>query len=277
MTQEITSQYNIRLVPLYISIDGKSYLENEVDLAWFYKQLPKWTVGDRLPVSSSPPPCDFLRAYRELSQRSEAVLHISLSSKLSATFDSLLQAKKMAEAETPQIPFAIINTFTVCGAQMLITIEAARAAANGKSLPEVVAVAEKMVGKVNHISVLDDLSLLAKGGRIHRGRVWAGSKVSNTALMEITIATGGEYRPIARYKTREKALEALLEIVKEGSDNRRLHVAINHTDALARAEELKEWILSRFRCAEFYITPILPVVTTHNGLGALKLSWWAED
>ena len=276
MTQKIAKEHDIRLVPLHVTIDGRAYPENEIDLTWFYQQMPKWKENG-LPTTSAPSAGDFLQAYRELSQKAEAVLDISLSSKFSATFSSAIHAKKMAENETPQVPFEIIDTFTACGAQMLIAIEAARAAAAGQSLPKVIEVANKMVKRVNYISLSDDISYLARGGRIHKGHIWAGAKVNSTVLLEATIATGGENRPLGRYRTKEQVLKALFEIVKERSSGKKLHVAINHADALAEAEELKEQVLSRFRCAEVYVTPILPLVTTHNGLGACKFSWWSED
>ncbi|MFC1938595.1 hypothetical protein ACFLWM_00345 [Chloroflexota bacterium] len=69
-------------------------------------------------------------------------------------------------------------------------------------------------------------------------------------------------------------MRALLDIVKARSANQRLHVAINHADAAAEAEGLKDMVLSKFQCVEVYVTPILPLVTVHNGLGTLKFSRW---
>jgi DegV family protein with EDD domain len=275
MTQEMADAHNIRLIPLYVIIDGKSYPENEVDLAQFYALMPKWKE-DGLPATSAPSAGDFLEAYRELSQRAEAVLDISLSSKFSTTFSSAMRAKKLAARETPHTPFEIVDTLTVCGAQMLIAIETSRAVAKGKNLPEVIDIASNMTKRVNCISLSPDLYYLAKGGRIHKGRALAGSTVTNTVLLEADYTTGGVNRPLGRYKTKNPALRALLEIVKGRSANQRLHVAINHADAPAEAEGLKEEVLSKFQCAEIYVTPILPLVTVHNGLGALKFSWWGE-
>jgi fatty acid-binding protein DegV len=83
--------------------------------------------------------------------------------------------------------------------------------------------------------------------------------------------------PLARCKTREQALEKLFEIIGERSGRRTLRAAINHTDALTEAEELRELVLSRFPCAECFITPVYPTVTHHDGLGVVKFSWWAAD
>jgi DegV family protein with EDD domain len=192
-------------------------------------------------------------------------------------FNTATQAKKMAEEELPRTAIEVVDSCTVCSAQMLIAIEAARAAAAGKSLPEVAEVANKMVKKVNNISLIDDLSLLAKGGRIHKVRPWAGSKVTNTVLIEANAATGVEHRPVARCRTKGQALKTLFDIVKERSGNGKLHVVINHADALVEAEELKKIVSSRFSCAEVFITPLYPLVTHHTGVGTRVFNWWSED
>jgi DegV family protein with EDD domain len=276
ITKELADEYSIKLVPVTIIIGGKAYPETEIDLAWYYEQLPKWKAEDKVPTSSSASIGYFLEAYRELSQQAQAILCITYSSKFGMMFNTAMQAKKMAEEELPQTAIEVVDSCTVCGAQMLIALEAARAAAAGKSLPEVVEVANKMVKRVNNVSLMDDLSLLAKGGRIHKVRPWAGSKVTNTVLIGASAATGGEHRPIARCKTKGQALKTLFDAVKERSGNGKLHVAINHADALVEAEELKELASSRFPCAEVFITPLYPLVTHHTGVGTRVFNWWSD-
>ncbi len=277
ISREIANNYHIRLVPLYIHLDGKSFLENEIDLSWFCKQLPRWKKENRVITTSAPSVGDFLDAFRELSRQAEAVLAVCLSSKFSATFGSALEAKKIAGGEMPDVAFELFDTLTVCGAQMLIALESAKAAAAGRSLNEVVKHASYITERVNYINLSSDVSNLAKCGRIHRARNLAGSKVANTMLMEATMATGGEHKALGRYSTRKKALERIVEIMKERNGNRRLHVVINHADTLSEAEELRDKILSTFRCCEMFICQSLPVVTYHEGLGNLKCSWWSED
>ena len=277
MSQELADEFNVKLAPLSVILDGKAYPETEIDLAWFYKQIPLWKKADKMPTTSSVSSGYFLEAYRELGQKAEAVLYIGHSSKFGMSSNAGMQAKKMAGEELPQTPIEAIDCYTVAGAQMLIVLEAARAAAAGKSLPEVVELVNDMMKKVNYIHLSDDLSLLAKGGRIHKARAWADSQITNTMLLEATISTGGEMKPLARCRTRRQALEKLFETVKERNSNGKLRVAINHVDALSEAEQLKELTLSRFSCAEVFITPVYPLITAHVGLGAIDFSWWGES
>ena len=122
----------------------------------------------------------------------------------------------------------------------------------------------------------DNLYYLAKGGRIHRARPWADSKISNTSLLSLDNSTEGQTTPFQRYKTKGEALKALFDLVRSSGANSRLHIAINHADALVEAEQLKEMAISQFKCAEVFLSDIGPLVTTHTGLGTRAFSWWCE-
>lgn len=276
MTKELADEYSIKVLPMWVILDGKACPENQIDLAWYYGQIPQWKASNKMPTTSSISTGQFLEAFRELSQKVEAILYIGYSSKFGMAFSSAVQAKKMAESELPQTVIEVIDTYTVLGAQMLIVIEASKAVAAGKTLSEVVQLVNSLIKKVFYIGLYDDLSLLAKGGRIHKARSWAESRVTNTALLDTGFSTGGETKPLARYRTRPQAREKLFDTVVERSGKGKLHVAINHLGALAEAEELKEITLSRFAGARVFITPVYPLVAGHVGLESIHFSWWGE-
>jgi DegV family protein with EDD domain len=277
MTPELADEYKIKLAPINIIIDGKTYPEDEIDLVWYRSQIPKWKELGKIPTSSAISTGYFLEAYRELSQKAEAVLYVGHSSKFGVSVGNARQANKMAGEELPGVTIEVVDSFTVCGAQMLIAIEAARAAAQGQDLSQVASLARELVKKVNMVALFDDLSLLAKGGRIHKARPWASSRITNTTLLETSSATGGQMTPLARCRTRPQVLERLSEIIAERSKGGKLHVAINHVDSLTEAEELRELTTSRFPCAEVFITPLYPLVINHTGLESLQFCWWGED
>ena len=273
----IAEEYGIKVVPMQVVIEGKSYPENEIDLPWFYEQLPKWKETGNLPTSSSIAIGAFLEAYRELSQQAEGILYIGHSKKLGMSINSALQAKAQVQAELPQTAVEVVDPQVACGAQMLVALEAAKAAGAGRSLSEVVQVANNVVKRANFIALMDDLSLLAKGGRIHKASPWAATKITNTAFLDMNVATGGEFVPLARCKTKGQTLKTLFDVVKQRSGGKRLHVAINHADAPAEAEELKERFLSRFPCAEVFVSQIGALVTFYTGIGTRLVNWWSED
>jgi DegV family protein with EDD domain len=277
MPDQIAKQHDITVIPTHVIFNGKSHFEDKIDLAWFYKQLPGWKESDSIPTTSSPSIDDFLGAYHRLSQQTDSIVYIAYSNKLGMAVSASSQAKTLIKDELPQTQIEVIDSQTACGAQTLITLEAARAAAAGKSFSEVIKIAKDMVKKVSFVFISDDLYYLAKGGRIHRARPWAASKITNSVLLEMDARTDGQNTPLARCRTKGEALKTLFDLVKQRSGSRKLHVAINHADALAEAEELKEKVTASFQCSEAFINHIGPLVTTHVGVGNRMFCWWAED
>ena len=183
----------------------------------------------------------------------------------------------MAEEELPNISIEVIDSGTALGAQTLIALEAARAASAGKGFSEVVEVARSIMTKAKYIVVVDNLDYLASGGRILDGRPWAEAKVSAKALLETDATRGIVHAPLARYKTKAKAIAGLLEIIKERCRDKKLHVVIGHIDVPDEAEALKKRVSSELQCVELYVAETLPVVGRHVGPGSLFVSWWSED
>jgi DegV family protein with EDD domain len=276
MPEEIANRYHIMQIPTHIIIDGKTHLENQLDLTKFYEKIPIWREKNNLPTTSSPSPDDFVKAYRKLSKDCKAIVYIGYSKHLGMTVPSALLAKDLVKYELAQTEIEALDSKTWGGAQTLVTIEAARVAAAGGTLKEVLKVATDLISRVNLIILSDDLYYLAKGGRIHKARPWADSKVSNTALLKLDASSEGQTTPLARCKTKGETLKTLFSLVKSRGTNGKLHVAINHADAPAEAEQLKEKALSQFQCAEVFISNIGPLVTIHTGLGTRVFSWWEE-
>ena len=277
MTKDMAREYDVELVPLYISIDDKSYPEDEINLTNFYQNLLKWKQDNKLPKTAAPSVSDFMEVFKKLGQQAKGIIYIGYSRHLGIAIDSALQAKAKLKDELPDTKIEVVDSATGCGAQMLITLQTARSAASGKNFDEVLQVCQGIMRKVNFIFLADNLYYLMKGGRIHRARPWASSKVSNTVLLEMDMSTGGQNTPVARCRTKGQALRTLFDLVRQRSGDKEIHVAIDHADAEVEAQELRDKVTSQFKCVEVYINQMRPVLTTHTGVGSRILSWWSED
>jgi len=276
MPEEVSSKYNITQIPVHIIIDGKTNLENQLDLTEFYQKMPEWKEQDKLPSTSSPSPDDFVKTFRNLSSDYKSILYVGYSEHLGMAVKSALLAKEIAESELEDTKVEVLDSMSWGGAQMLVSIEAARAASKGATFSEVLELSKEVVNKVNQVMLSDNLYYLAKGGRIHKARPWADSKISNTVLLKLDASTQGQTTPVSRYRTKGEALKALFNLVQSSGTNSRLHIAINHADNLVEAEQLKERALSQFQCEEAFISNIGPLVTIHTGLGTRAFNWWYE-
>jgi DegV family protein with EDD domain len=273
LPQEIVEKYDISIVPLEIIYEGKSYRDGiDITPNEVYKIMRR---KENLPTTSTASVGDFLNAYRELSDKTENILCITLTSLQSKVYEAALAAREMAKEEMPKTPVEVFDSRSVAGALGFIVREAARKASQGAGLSETIQAAQKMMGKVNFLAVLDTLYYLARLGRIGRAVAWAGSLLDMKPILEHNPAVG-ETMPVARPRTKRKAVERMLKIMAERIGDSRVHVVVQHADEIGEAKKLAAEIESRFKCVEMSITEFAPVMGVHTGPGLLAIGFYTD-
>jgi DegV family protein with EDD domain len=272
LPKELIEKYGILLVPEKIIFGDTVYRDGlELDPREFYTLLQQ---AKELPTTSAPSPEDFAEAYRKAIQEADSIACILVTSGFSSMG---LKAALIARESFPEVPIEVFDSRTAVGAYGFIVLAAARAVAEGKPLTEVIKAAEDMQKRVNIIATLDTLKYLEKGGRIGKAACWAGSLLSIKPIIEVPTSTG-VLEPIARVRTRQHALEHLLEIMGERVGREQLvHVSIDHAIVPDDAAWLKAQVLRRFNCAEVYITDWTPVAGVHCGPGVIGVSFYASN
>jgi len=187
-------------------------------------------------------------------------------------FDSATKAKDMAGEKLPHISINVFPSRGPALAQGFIAQAAARAAASGQDLSQVAQAAHDMMNRVNAIALLDTLYYLAKGGRIPKAAAWAGSLFKIKPILDAT----DDVRLLDRCRTKKRALQRLLEIMRQRTDGRPVCVNLMHANVPEEAEKLKADMLSRFNCLEFYVTDFTPVMGAHTGPGSLGIAFYTE-
>lgn len=266
---ELARRYNIHVIPTYVIIGGKTFLDG-VDLApgEFYRLLQE---AETLPTTSQPSVGDFVELYTKLSQEAEDILSIHLSDQLSATMSSALAARK----EMGAVPIHVIDSRSASMGLGFIVLAAARAVEEGKGLPQVIEAIESLIPRMNVIFMVDTLEYLRRGGRIGGASALLGSILS---IKPILYLKDGRVEVLEKVRTKSRARERLLEIVAERlGSGRGVHVAILHADALEEAQVLEDQIVRQFEPVELYVDELNPVVGTHVGPGTIGLVFYSEE
>jgi fatty acid-binding protein DegV len=94
-------------------------------------------------------------------------------------------------------------------------------------------------------------------------------------VLEHTAAVG-ETMPLARPRSKAKAVELMLQTMAERVGSATLHANVHHADELEDGERLKEEIGRKFKCAELYLTEFTPGMGVHAGPGILGISFYAD-
>jgi DegV family protein with EDD domain len=271
LTRELVEEYKIGVVPLNIHFEGKVY-KDWVDITpsqsyeFFLKNPDSWG-------SSAPSPADFLKAFREASQQTENILCVTISAKLSATYDAAQVAKEQAEAELPGTAIEVLDSQTTTAAEGFVALAAARAAAKGQNLAEVIKAAEEMRDKVSFFAFLDTVRHVYRSGRIPKIASQAGSILR---IKPILTVSSGLVRFAGVTRSKKSGVERLLKIMRDKVGLRPVHVAVMHAYAQDEGERLKERVSSEFNCAELWLTEFSPVMGYACGTGTLGLSFYSE-
>ena len=278
ISPEMAQKHGIGVVATQVIVDGKDYPDTEIDMGKLYARLEG---KENLPTTSAVNTGQFLQLYHKLSQHADAILVITLTSAYSATYETAIQASEMAHEKLPKTTIKIIDSRTVAAAQLLIVLQAAKAAAEGKSLGEVMELVNDMILRVNDLSTRDTLFFLDKGGLTYDAHSWAKAETESAgtfrAILKNDASTGGITRPVARAKSRTQIMEKIVDLVREKIGDKKLHAALVHTNVPDQAEQLKKMLLSQFQCEEFYITEATGATAVKNGRGLMQLGFYGTD
>jgi DegV family protein with EDD domain len=262
------------LVPLLILYEGKSYRDGiDMSPSEVYKIMRR---REKLPTTSTPSAGDFLEAYHQLSEKAETILCITLTGLQSKVFDTAMLAKEIAKDEIPNTTIEVIDSRAVAGALGFVVLEAARTASQGGGLAQAIDATRSMMRRVNFLAMLDTLFYLARTGRIGKAEAWVGSLLGVKPTVEHSPRVG-ETIPLARPRSRPKAMKRMLNTMALRVGDSTVHVIVHHADELEGGEKLRAEIGSRFRCAELHLTEFTPVMGIHAGPGLLAVSFYADQ
>ena len=271
LPREYYSSLPLWVVPLEVVIEGKTYQDGvDISAEEFYALFPRLT---RPPTTSSPQPASWLEAFRQAAGQASSVLCITLASALSTTFRSALAAQEMAREALPGLPIRVTDSTTAGGGLAWVALAAARRAREGAGLEEVEAYAREVAGRVHFLGVLNTLYYTWKGGRIPRLALWATSLLNIKPILELS---QGQIKMVERPRSRPRALDRLLALVRQRTTGRPLRVNVMHASAPDEAEGLAARLRDSFPIAELLVSTFTPVIGAHTGPGLLGLAFYEE-
>ena len=259
---ELIKEYDIRVAHYHVIIDGKDY-RDQIDITpeEFYRIFPTLKT---MPTTSAVAPGTYAEIFRELAKSTDSILCVVISKALSAAYKSAEEAREIVREEYPGVAIELLDTKNSVGAHGFVSLEAARAAREGKSLAEVMKVAEALVPRVKYVAAFDTLKYLIKGGRAPRTAI-IGEFLQVKPIIGLVNDTG-LVASLGKERGKPKALQKLADLVKDYADTGKpLHFIAHHANHIEDAEELREMVRARYDCVEDYITELTPVMTTHTG------------
>ncbi|MGY8880923.1 MAG: DegV family protein [Dehalococcoidia bacterium] len=259
---DIAKQHGITIVPLNVHIEDETYLDGvTISADEMYLRLPDQKT---IPTTSAPSVGSFIEAYEKLSESHDAIISIHLSSKLSLTHNSAVQAA--ADLNEKGAKIEVVDTEQASMALGWIAVQAAEKIAAGGSLEEAVGLAKSASIRASFIGMVDTLEYLVRGGRIGKAQGFVGSLLRVRPILTLT---EGVAHPAGRARNRSKGIARLKEMVAEAAPLDKL--AILYTTDKDVAETIADAVAEHSPEARPVVAQLGPVVGNYLGPGTLGL------
>ncbi len=267
LPKERMDRYAIHAVPLVVIWSGKE-LRDGVDIqpAEFYTRLQ---TTRETPTTSQPSPAAVKEVFDGLLAEGHDILGIFISSKFSGTYASAEQALAML----PGANIEIVDSLTGSMGAGWPILAAAKAAAQGASLAECKAVAQRALKNVGILLMVDTLEYLHRGGRIGGAQRFLGDALSLKPILEVV---DGVFVGLERVRTRQKALKRLAELLEARIAGRKpVCLAVLHANAPELANQMLEEATARLKPIDTIMADVSPAVGAHLGPGTVGFAFMA--
>lgn len=258
LSPEILERPDLRMVPLSFHFGADETYTDKTDLTdeEFYEKL---RTAEEFPTTSQPPAGAFLKAYESLGAYDD-ILVLTISRKLSGTYDSAVAAAGMVDATVE-----VLDTRSAEMGAGLILLEALRVIDDGGSFDEARLAVERAIANVRVFFAVGTLEYLAKSGRIGRAQRLVGTALNVRPVLNIE---DGEVGPHKRVRGRNRQMAAIIEQAQPAVDAGK-NLYFGHVAAQEQLDEL----FARLGVDDPRIATIGGVVGSHTGPGAYGLAF----
>ena len=275
--EQMQREYGIVIVPSHINLpDGRcipSFLKwEEFDRDEFYTNLKNNPAG----YTTAPPNVEeFYAAFEEYAKQGRDMLLLTISSGISGTYNFASAAKKEIGEKYPEVNIRIVDTLRFGPGHGLITVYASKLREEGKSLDEIANYIEANRNRFHQAGWLDDLSFVAKKGRITHAKAFFGTLAGVKPLGELDY--NGLTTVIGKVKGAKAAYQALLNYMENTiEDPEDQIIFIAQTSRYAQAEIYKQMIEEKFHPKAVFINDVFPMCGINIGPGLMAAYYFGK-
>ncbi|KFN85430.1 hypothetical protein H702_10070 [Streptococcus equinus JB1] len=258
--------HDVEILGLTIQLDGEIYETVGPNRLTSEKLLESMKNGGK-PTTSQVNVGQFEESFRRHAQNGDAVLYLAFSSVLSGTYQSSMIARDLVLEDFPDATIEIVDTLAAAGGEGYLSVLAAAARDEGKTLEETKAMVIDILPRLRTYFLVDDLYHLMRGGRLSKTSAIMGSLANIKPLLWLDAT--GKLVPLAKIRGRKKALKEVVAQATESLAHRTAVVA--YANDVEGAESLKESLLEHDMIDEVLIMPLGPVISAHVGSGTLAV------
>lgn len=260
----------VRVAPLKITIgDTNEYIDDgSIDIPALIADM---SSSDKPARSACPSPSE----YMSLMQECDACFVITLSAKLSGSYNAAMLARSMVLENSPDKLIHVVDSESATAGQSLLMLQCKKWIDQGLSFEEIKSRMTQRVASMHTLFVLNDLSNLMKNGRLNKVTGTIASMLSIRPLMSDD--GHGEIKMLAMARGMRGALKTLISHISQmtcDAPQKSIEMVLTFCNCPARADELKSAILEK--CAAIKDVAIIPtagVATIYANNGGVVVAF----
>ncbi|HMM06606.1 MAG TPA: DegV family protein [Clostridiales bacterium] len=264
------------IIPLQLSyeIDGVTYLDamDHADCHRFYE----WMREGKVPHTSQITPSQYLDFWKDaLAQKDLPIVHISMGSGISGTYNNALIAKDQLLQEFPDALIDVVDSTLASVGYGMLALASADLRDQGKTPAECGAWLNAHKGEINTYYTTGDLSYLYRSGRVSRAGMVIAHALNIWPILNLD--AGGHLIVQEKARGKKKTVQRIHQIIGElcpHPENQVLFIC--HSDIYAEAKEFGDGIQGQFGFKDVYYTYIGSTIGTHSGPGLMAAFFYGK-
>lgn len=279
LSAEKLNSLNVSYIYSTFRLNGKTYpddLGKTISYKDFYKAMEDGAETSTSQINQD----EFKDYFREILESGKDILHLSLSTGLSGTYNSARLAVEDLQSQYPERKIYLVDTLGASAGYGLLVATLSELKAQGKSIEELRDWAEENKNKLHHWFFTTDLTYFVRGGRVSKASGFFGGVLGICPLLNVN----DEGKLIAREKIRGKkrVIPRIVEMMKEhaqgGTDySGRCFISCSacFDDARLVADLVEEYFPKLNGKVEVF--DIGTTIGSHTGPGTVALFFWGDE
>lgn len=266
ITQKEGKSLGIFVLPMPFYVNGDVYLE---DITLSQKEFYERLADDSDISTSQPSPGDVMDLWDEVLKEYDRIVHIPMSSGLSASCDTATALAMDYEGKV-----VVVNNQRISVTQRQSVMNAIALKDQGKSAEEIKNILEKNKLEASIYVTVDTLKYLKKGGRITPAAAALGTVLN---LKPVLTIQGEKLDAFAKVRGMKQAKKTMLEAIEKdinerfgGIDNVEMQIAYSSSEEAAM--QWKEEVAARFPGKETHMDKLSLSIACHIGPGTIAVA-----
>lgn len=264
LSEKILREFNIHMIPVRLNFGNEHFVDKvTITSSEFWEKLDS---NPHHPQTSQPTPGDFLRQYQLLSSHYKQAISLHIPANLSGTFQSAtLAAQKMDD-----MPISILDSRNGSIGIGLIAIRIAEAVKAGKSIEEILNIANHAINNTSLFLGLKTLEYGVRGGRVPN----SVKKIADLLRINPILSfTPSGIKPVGKTFGRKNIIKKFKHYVEKSTNfEQPLRIGISHANCEEIALEYKEEFSKKIGKENVFISEIGPALGAHAGPGGMVIA-----